>query len=359
MYDLHIHPYFIQNPIEKKVRCTLINDTLSLFNTQDVTFCRGGRLVKMTEMPFCRWSEPAETIDEFLRIRADIDKQNNEQTDSAPCYGCPLLKKTCWNPIYRINNIVFCTTPTSICNFKCTYCYSGLYGNAENQKNKNPYADRAAIIAELEIRKLASPERTTVHWSDGEISVEPRRYEAFAIAEKYKSIFYTNASVYSKEIASLMRRKDAIICVSIDAGTPETFKKIKGVDAYEKVCDNLLHYAEDSSAYKIWLKYLFMYDINASDEDLDGFIDYCIKLRPGLIILTNDLNIGYSPISYDNLMKLFHVIDALLTAELNITTEDVVTYTLEEKKTLYGFAVSAKKIYTEKLKIILGLDHEV
>lgn len=59
-----------------------------------------------------------------------------------------------------------------------------------------------------------------------------------------------------------------MIYCSVDAGTVETFRKVKGVDGFDRVCENLREYAKHGP---VILKYILLDGINHTDQDLKGF----------------------------------------------------------------------------------------
>ena len=73
--------------------------------------------------------------------------------------------------------------------------------------------------------------------------------------------------------------------MSIDAGTRETYQKIKGHDFFDKVITNLKKYSESEG--DVSLKFIILEGINDNKEEIDGFI----KIAKGIaryIIISND-----------------------------------------------------------------------
>lgn len=68
--------------------------------------------------------------------------------------------------------------------------------------------------------------------------------------------------------------------------TAETFHKVKGVNAYNKVCENLHKYRESSG--QIILKYILL-DENCNSQDAEGFIELCKTLKIAKI----DISAGF------------------------------------------------------------------
>ena len=74
------------------------------------------------------------------------------------------------------------------------------------------------------------------------------------------------------------------IITSIDAGTRETFKKIKRNDMFDKVMENLRKYPVNKT--KLILKYLILEGVNDNETDIDRF--YEIAKEAGAVIMLID-----------------------------------------------------------------------
>lgn len=84
------------------------------------------------------------------------------------------------------------------------------------------------------------------------------------------------------------------INVSIDAGTAETWKKIKGVDNFEEVCMNLADYYKASCRPgQVTLKYIILPGINDSEEDYESLMDIMGVLETPHLTLARDGNKKY------------------------------------------------------------------
>jgi hypothetical protein len=79
------------------------------------------------------------------------------------------------------------------------------------------------------------------------------------------------------------------VVTSIDAGTPSTYKALRGRDHYLQVLENLSRYAVAGSNGKgmLAVKYILC-DSNCSDDDIAGFAYAMLALRPQKVWLTFD-----------------------------------------------------------------------
>jgi molybdenum cofactor biosynthesis enzyme MoaA len=125
--------------------------------------------------------------------------------------------------------------------------------------------------------------------SSGEITVNPFRKIIYALIERYINGFVTNASAFDEFIAMKLRDGKSRIVSSIDAGTPETFLEIKGINAFDKVVRNLARYAKIG---KVELKYIVLPGINTNDKDYRGVVDLCRKLGLDELSVSADLRLN-------------------------------------------------------------------
>ena len=110
--------------------------------------------------------------------------------------------------------------------------------------------------------------------------------------------------------------------VSIDAGTRETFHKIKGVDGFERVCENLQEYHK---AGCVTLKYIFLPGINDKKEDIDGFVDLCIELKCKIVVIEQNIYDDVNDYTIEQIERLLYLIrkskyDGDITVSLQFTT---------------------------------------
>jgi pyruvate-formate lyase-activating enzyme len=230
------------------------------------------------------------------------------------------------------------------CHFKCKYC---SYENFSIKDTENTYNTFVKYYEELE-RQGKIAEDFSFAITFGEISVNPYKdkYLDFVIkknGDKCKATHITsNCGVYVEKIAYLLQT-GGLMLVSLDAGTRETFTKIRGVDAYEKVCENIRKYIK---AGKVYAKYIFMTDgSNAADEDIDGFVEFIEKERPFAAMISIDV-LAKKPISYAKdlqedvlramvrLVKGLKQINQYYTYTLEFISPDLISYIENETTAL-------------------------
>lgn len=217
----------------------------------------------------------------YMRVRdsiIDTLSYSTQQTDDCikhNCTNCPEVKDGFWAVKRRISDI--CFSIKHRCNFKCSYCVeakldkSALTGN----EHLDEVLDTMGLMRDQGvIDKLA-----IVSVAPTEISIHPNRDKILKTMEPYICQFTTNCGVYVEAIAKSLQKGGKIYC-SLDAGTPETFLRVKAVNCFRKVCDNLKKYAESGT---VEIKYIFLPDCNDNEVDLDGFIEACKTISPAAI----------------------------------------------------------------------------
>jgi wyosine [tRNA(Phe)-imidazoG37] synthetase (radical SAM superfamily) len=247
-----------------------------------------------------------------------IDDLNNPAASlsSHPCVGCHELREGYWNENRNIS--MFCLGYNSICNMKCIYCNAENSINDKSKIEMKESAERAISFFKYLEDSGAIMKNTFIELASGEISVHPYREEILEAIEDYPVWFYTNASVYNEKIAKILENENSKIMSSVDAGTRKTFYKIKGVDIFDKVCDNLKRYSNHGFMV---LKYIFLPGINDNEVDVNGFFNLCKQIKIKSVELTkNAYDEGaYSEHTVNYITKL---IEMLQNADISVTVPD-------------------------------------
>lgn len=225
-------------------------------------------------------ADASKTVDAFLEARDRVIREN--QKNDPPCKGCSLFQN-CGQTDGKIQYINFGVH--NYCQFACTYCV--LQGVNAQDKNKPENYDALEIAKELKRRGLLS-KSLHISLASGEISIHPKRNEYYDFIEENAATadFSSNAGKFDARLAHILSLtpKNALI-VSIDCGTPETFRRVRGVDMFEQVISNLAEYRKYSIS--VLPKYILL-DENYEDKDLFGFVQICKDLKAPRMIITGD-----------------------------------------------------------------------
>jgi len=206
------------------------------------------------------------TFEKILNSKKKVLEEINSSNFSKehPCYGCPWIVEDKNPSKIKITHISFETE--SICNMRCSYCSEVYYGGEK---------------AIYDVKKLLEDFQN--HISNDEISIvfgggEPVLNKDFKYLLDYslnnfniKSLrIFTNSTIKSEDIKKYIDMGKIFITTSIDAGKAETFKKIRGINAFEKVFKNLNYYAQNNPS-QITIKYIFS-EGNTTQEEVDLYI---------------------------------------------------------------------------------------
>lgn len=261
---------------KKPYRSCYYLESAVVFFPEEITFCCDRQSPEsMTPI-----GTVEETVEAFLKMREHTIQEN--QGDCPPCAGCPLFQE------YDMGDgkIQWISLSTySYCQFSCIYCNWQL--NHKQDKNKPEHYDSIAICKELKHRGLLS-DQLSVSCAPGEISIHPRKDEYFDFIEENACTvqFVSNAGKYDERIAEILgKNAQNRLYVSLDCGTKETFLRVRGIDMFEQVIDNLAKYREKHAT--IILKYILLQE-NCNILDLMGFIQICKNLRISQIQISED-----------------------------------------------------------------------
>ena len=193
--------------------------------------------------------------------------ENINQGRRTPCTGCPWLRKDVWAPLDKLEISHISIEHHTICNLRCIYCSEMYYGGGEAAY------DVKHLFEELSINNAIS-KKLSIVWGGGEPILLKSFDDVFStITDQYKPIHnnvFTNATIYSKTLEKYLRKNKASITTSIDAGSVEIYKAIRGRDKLHTVLENLKKYHEAGSD-NVTIKYILIFE-NASEKELSAFI---------------------------------------------------------------------------------------
>lgn len=226
------------------------------------------------------------------------------------CTGCSRLVKGNWDKEKKIRQLNF--SLDYICNLKCQYCekWSKKY-TALEKKNIDKMMDELNGSSNVDIR-------FPILFSSGEISILPNRADILKALSSYNVCFFSNATKYQDDINEKITKTNSCIVVSLDCGTRETYKRIKGVDLFETVCHNIKLYSANSE--HVILKYIVTEE-NLNQEDIEGFLNICSQCNIHRIIISRDF---YKPDSSEDIKSaVIRIVYQALKMNLKVYTDGV------------------------------------
>ncbi len=176
----------------------------------------------------------------IIAVREEVRALNQNPARHPLCAGCGYLEKRGWErPEYPFHHLTI--AHFTECNLSCRYCYVTRDGLRENPPE--PF-DIIPILETMIREKKLSPQ-AQVSWGGGEPALFKDFEKIFGMLLEY-GVFQqlaTNATVLSPVIREALLRRRASLTCSVDAGTAQTYRKIKGRDFFDRVFENMGSYA--------------------------------------------------------------------------------------------------------------------
>ena len=311
------------------------------------------------------------SIEELIEKRKELQEKINEGT---ACQGCEQIIEKEEEDI-NIGPITYLSIGLfSTCNLRCRYCY---FTHDELSQKLKP--ERTHLLPF--IKRLSKHGFMKKDFSIGLAGGEPTLFEDLPETFKFISDNYEKSSMVLLSNSSITSRTQKIIDVlkdtnenfdkglytSIDAGTKETYKLIRGRDLYTEVKKNIINYAKNNSFNRITLKYILMFDhSNTSNKDIFGFLFFfkeVMKNQKGTMAMTIDCDmLSHEPFDDEMIAaagKLYYVARDIFGIEVAFCGGGLVNSTSkgqERIKLLQNYAKNyktAKKPLIEKFYLFL------
>ena len=270
-------------PVEERWGCAYLGEYAAFWHGELRHCCSLSSTYQIPNKSFYQPSG-AETYHSFISdTQTLIQNIQNDEFRQKYCGDCQLLRYGKWLSGEYLDKVnIGIESP---CNYRCIYCATekGPYGGV-------PLDDGSSIESALQTLRYCKEEGRLDDFSYffiscGEPSIHPRIEEITELVGDYRCTFAINASIYSEQIATVLKKGMSTLRVSIDAGTPETYAKVRGVSAdfYEKVHDNLKKYAEIGKQY-VELQYILIPGENVDDENIEGFCSFAQDVCKSVLI---------------------------------------------------------------------------
>lgn len=215
----------------------------------------------------------------FYNIKKEAFSMLNEQDiDKSPCKDCfylrPMKEGDTIDATYRMLHLSHWTH----CNCGCIYCarMQDSKGEIASKASKSSYYSMLPIIKKLYKNKLLDKENLVVVFQGGDISVLKEFKDLVKVCLKNglkEAYIVTNNTIYQPMVKELLKKKKGQLITSLDAGTPETYLKIKRIDKFHSSVSNLKKYASVTNGEKIVVKYIIVENYNDNIEEIYKFLD--------------------------------------------------------------------------------------
>lgn len=262
--------------MKKRYYCKRLNDTLN-FDALKVFYCCATRTGPSIDVP------NAKNVGEIIKKRNKLIKELNNGIVPEECKGCfDLQEKTGKESFFqrffakrpKANLII--VKHFKQCDCSCIYCCEQYLSERKIvlKPKKSDYYDLLPIIKELYKKDMIDKKELDVHFQGGNVSVLEEFEDLVDIFIKngVKRIeIATNGIKYLPIIEEIANKTFVDVNISIDCGTKETYKKIKTVDKFEALVENLKKYAKLPILLR--LKYILVRGINDNKEEIEKYIE--------------------------------------------------------------------------------------
>ena len=250
--------------------------------------------------------EPEESMKRFAIERADniaesvkfsqlsATSSGLERKHTAGCAKCVHYQPHNWGGDGLIHNIGISIYPAP-CQGKCIYCDAREHEVLFKTVNSESYEYAFEMLEYAQISGMIASDATW-YFSSGEISIHPFKERMLNILGNQAAVFFTNGFVFDEQIASnLAANPFSRVYHSIDSGTSETWRKIKGVDNFYAVIENLKKYSTCAARPgQVSLKYIILPGQNDDPEDYLSVIKIMKSLQVSHLEFSCDLRQKYS-----------------------------------------------------------------
>ena len=249
--------------------------------------------------PCVALTEPDETLINFLNQRNGLILESKISGSlsgkfSSGCERCPNYRMGDWASDGLIHYVNLSMYP-SPCQCRCIYC--NVYKENQSIQSETAKAAYQQLFAMLDRAQECGLIAADAMWqvSCGEIAIHPWKDRILNYVAGKRAAFYTNCIKYDEAIAQNLHNNPAsIINLSIDAGTPATWHKVKGLDNFETVTENLAkYYAESARKGQITLKYIVLPDTNDTYEDFVSLMEIMKVLGVQYLEISRDTRMKY------------------------------------------------------------------
>lgn len=255
----------------------------------------------------------------FFKIKNAYRNQMKEGKIIEECKNCIYLEEKEWDDENYISYINF--NHGMVCNSKCVYCY------LENVKGtQTPYSALPIVKDMIDKNILRTGGHVTI--AGGEPTADPDFEEllnSFVDFGINPIRVLTNGIKYSSAIEKGVRQGSLTTVISIDSGTKETYYKIKGVNAFDKVWEHIKKYSEAKMhPHNVKSKYIIIPGINDSKKEIDLFLKKSLEAK--IIEVSVDIELFWFDKNSNNLPKhLFEILNHFMdkAAKLGLKADPI------------------------------------
>lgn len=231
-------------------------------------------------------------VDNFNGLGLDVDllksriKEHSSASISNNCINCPYIVDDYSKKVSSLDFVVL--SHWKCCFLDCVYCQDK---KTDDLLTVNHF-DIMPVIEQLIDSGLISKE-TQIIFDCGDATLHPEfdKLMYFFINYGMKNIIVkTSALRFCQSVADAISRNILQLVISIDAGCPYIYEKVKGLNKFDLMISNLKRYLEyeDKSRKHIALSYNLVEGINDNKKELIDWFMFSRNLGVKKLILDID-----------------------------------------------------------------------
>lgn len=225
--------------------------------------------------------------DDFFELKKKFIDVNKNGNIDPRCEGCFNLEHREWDDEDRYFKFIHFNHWTH-CNCKCVYCFTD---HQKSHYNSQPHYNVLPIIKDLFANNLYRP-GGQISFAGGEPTILGEFEELIHFLldniQDTSIRIHTSGIKYSPAIARGISESKLDVVVSLDAGSPETYKEIKGFDCFNTVLENTKKYAVALPKDKtnlVMTKFIFFPEYNDTLDEIERWLQLTVKTGTKAIIV--------------------------------------------------------------------------
>ncbi len=250
--------------------CDLIEHGLD-FAQDSINFCcrtttKGGGFKRLID----NYNGELLDLDKFFALKREYRNKMKSGEGIPECENCIYLETRDYDDEDYISSINF--NQGMVCNLNCVYCSLTHGEKSETSTDYNVYP----VVKQIaDAGKLRQGGFITIAGGEPTIGKGFEDLMRLFIDNDIHPVrVLTNGVKYSEALAEGLRFNIANTVISVDSGSPDMYKWIKGADLYYQVWENISKYCK--AQYQTGLvqtKYIIIPEINDSVDEIKKYFD--------------------------------------------------------------------------------------
>ena len=275
----------------KSYFCKRLNSTI-VFDALNIFYCCATRTGPSINTKYIN------SVGTIIKEQKKLIKSLDKGIIPKECQGCYDLEPQEKSKYTGLNFLKKIPKPNTIivkhfkqCNSSCIYCAEQYLSNRKIvlKPKKSDYYDLYPVIKKLFEKKLLNKNDLTVLFQGGDVTVLEEFEDLVNIfvdngAKKIE--IATNGIIYLPIIEKICDKTFVDMDISIDCGCRESFKRIKTVDKFDSLVENLKKYTK--LPIQLRLKYILVRNVNDNLEEVAKYIELMKEIGIKISELTID-----------------------------------------------------------------------